>query len=174
MFFVTHCAKDDADTVNIMVGKLRQETHDPVLFYKPQSLKSDILRSDSFALALQTNFQQSVLEKHGGQFLCIDATHGLTGVDFQLAMIMVVDEFRHGRPEAFLKSHLLAVLGESLPYFLGVCSYVKSPLIISADLSRYSSGVVYLQYCGYCDNERLLDELSKQKPKLKANNDHDR
>ena len=70
--------------------------------------------------------------------------------------------------------HQPAALGESLPYFLGFCSYVKSPLIISADLSRYSSGVVYLQYCGYCDNERLLDELSKQKPKLKASNDHDR
>ena len=96
-FFSTHCAKNDAESVNIIVEKLAQEVHNPILLYKPQGQCSGSHGKDTFILALQTKFQQAMLAKHGERFLCIDATHGLTGVDFQLVTIMVVDEFRHGK-----------------------------------------------------------------------------
>lgn len=115
-FFSAHCAKNDADSVGIIVEKLEQEVYKPILLYKPQGQCSGNLGKNTFILALQTKFQQAMLAKHGERFLCIDATHGLTGVDFQLVTIMIADEFRHGRrfTAIFIDTVYLSILNWSV------------------------------------------------------------
>ena len=93
----THWARDDAQSVDLTVAKLREEAYDPVLLYKPQGSDGpDNIGKESFLLGLQTKFQAQMLAKHGQELICVDATHGLTGIDFQLLIIMVVDEYHHG------------------------------------------------------------------------------
>ena len=54
----THCARDDAQSVDLMVAKLREEACDPVLLYKPQGSDApDNIGKESFLLGLQTKFQ---------------------------------------------------------------------------------------------------------------------
>ena len=92
----THCARDDAQSVDLMVAKLREEGYNPVLLYKPQGSDApDNIGKESFLLGLQTKFQTQMLAKHSQELICDDATHGLTGLDFQLLAIMVVDEHHH-------------------------------------------------------------------------------
>ena len=76
----THCARDDAQSVDLMVAKLREEAYDPVPIYNPQgSDDPDNIGKESFLLGLQTKFQAQMLAKHG-----------------QLLTIMVVDEYHQG------------------------------------------------------------------------------
>ena len=58
--------EDDATSVTLLVSQLREESFDPVLFFKPQGSKSPdhpSLPEESFILAIQTKFQLE-LYKH--------------------------------------------------------------------------------------------------------------
>ena len=98
-FFSQHLAKDDGQSVDMLVAKLREEIYDPIVMYKPQGHTSaDFpgLQEDNFCLVIQTEFQRDMMVDHGKRVVCMDGTHGLTGIDFPLLTIMVPDEFHNG------------------------------------------------------------------------------
>lgn len=43
-----------------------------------------------------------MLQKFGGNIICVDSTHGLNPYDFELTTILVIDEFGRGFPTAFM------------------------------------------------------------------------
>ena len=70
---------DDATSVSIMLEELKAEPFNPILIYKPQGTKESqypMLPEESFILALQTQFQMELYQKHASPTLCIDSTHG--------------------------------------------------------------------------------------------------
>ena len=54
------------------------------------------LTSDSFVLALQTEFQLQQYKKYASSILCIDSTHGTISYKFKLITCIVPDEFGQG------------------------------------------------------------------------------
>ncbi len=54
------------------------------------------LGSDSFGLAVQTEFQTKMYRKYSSKIFCIDATHGTNAYRFKLIACIVPDEFGQG------------------------------------------------------------------------------
>ena len=55
---------------------------------------------------MQTHAQQTMLQKLGGNGVCIDGTHGTSAYDFTLNSLLIVDEFGSGFPVAwYLSNH---------------------------------------------------------------------
>ena len=81
----------------------------PVLVYKEKGknhIKWPNLHTRDFALAIQSPFQTEMLKLFGpGKVICIDATNGTNGYDFQLVTILVVDEFGEGYPVGWCLSN---------------------------------------------------------------------
>ena len=91
--------ENDALSVNILIGELRQEPFDPVLIYKPQGITMQEypkLGKDSFLLAVQTEFQMHLYRKFSSKILCIDATHCTNAYRFKLISCLVPDDFNQG------------------------------------------------------------------------------
>lgn len=89
--------------VALYVAKLQQEAFNSILMYKAQgeldpSFPS--LSSDSFVLALQTEFQLDLYKKYASSVLCIDSTHGTNAYNFKLITCIVADEFGQGIMQA--------------------------------------------------------------------------
>ena len=98
--------------------KLQQETFDPVLMYKAQGeLDSSFpsLSSDSFVLALQTEFQLELYTKYASSVLCIDSTHGTNAYNFKLITCIVADEFGQG-----------TIIHNYMSYSLGMCTHMPN------------------------------------------------
>ena len=75
------------------------EPFNPVLVYKQQGMvmpEYPTLASDSFVLAIQTEFQMRLYRRYSSKILCIDATHGTNAYWFKLITCIVVDEFSQG------------------------------------------------------------------------------
>ena len=92
--------ENDALSVNLIVEELRGEPYDPVLIYKPQGTKDllyPMVPDDTFILALQTQFQMELYERHASTILCIDSTHGTNQYRFKLITCIVPDN--HGKGE---------------------------------------------------------------------------
>ena len=98
---------DDADSVLYWVQETQCEEFNPVLLFKPQGQRSDFngVEEKDFLLALQTQFQKEMFEKHAQKLLCVDATHGTTAYDFQLVTVLVIDDYNEGIPVAWLISN---------------------------------------------------------------------
>ena len=98
---------DDADSVLYWVQEMQCEEFNPVLFFKPQGQKSDFngVEEKDFLLALQTQFQKEMFEKHVQKLICVDSTHGTTAYDFQLVTVLVIDDYNEGIPVAWLISN---------------------------------------------------------------------
>ena len=70
-----------------------------VLIYKPQgecSSTHSSLPSESFVLAVQTEFQLDLYQRYASSVLCIDSTHGTNAYNFKLITCIVADEFGQG------------------------------------------------------------------------------
>ena len=92
--------EDDATSVSLIVSELQEESFDPVLFFKPQGIKSPEypgLPEESFILAIQTKFQQELYDQHASTILCIDSTHGTNQYRFKLITIVVPDDLGKGQ-----------------------------------------------------------------------------
>ena len=88
-----------AHKVSLYVAELQQETFNPVLIYKPQgecTSSHPSLPSESFVLAIQTQFQLELYQKYASSLLCIDSTHGTNAYNFKLITCIVADEFGQG------------------------------------------------------------------------------
>lgn len=101
---------DDATSVRLWVDEMDSKgDKSPVLVFKEQGknhIKWTNLHARDFALAIQTPFQAEMLKLFGpGKVICIDATHGTNGYDFQLVTILVVDEFGEGYPVGWCLSN---------------------------------------------------------------------
>lgn len=71
--------EDDATSVSLIVSELHEESFKPILYFKPQGVKSPehpFLPQQAFILAIQTKFQLELYERHASTILCIDSTHG--------------------------------------------------------------------------------------------------
>ena len=88
--------ENDATSV---VQELEMEPFYPVLVYKRQGMvmpEYPTLGSDSFVLAIQTEFQMKMYREYSSKILCIDATHGTNAYRFKLITCIVVDQFNQG------------------------------------------------------------------------------
>ena len=97
---VIKCHEDDATSVTLLVSELREESFDPVLFFKPQGSKSPdhpSLPEESFILAIQTKFQLELYKQHANTILCIDSTHGTNQYRFKLITVVVPDDKGKGQ-----------------------------------------------------------------------------
>ena len=85
--------KDDATSLFMLIQKLRNESYDPILLYKP--VGADTVVGDAemqdlvdfenlFMLGIQTKEQRDRLLAGASTVLCIDATHGTNQYGFQL------------------------------------------------------------------------------------------
>ena len=101
---------DDATSVRLWVDEMDSKgDKNPVLVYKEQGknhIKWPNLHTRDSALAIQSPFQTETLKLFGpGKVICIDATRGTNGYDFQLVTILVVDEFGEGYPVGWCLSN---------------------------------------------------------------------
>lgn len=91
--------EDDATSVTLLVSELKEESFNPILFFKPQGSKTPkypSLAEESFVLALQTNFQLEMYKQHASTILCIDSTHGTNQYRFKLITAIVPDDLGKG------------------------------------------------------------------------------
>lgn len=88
------------DDATMMVAELEQEPFNPIVIFKPQGSMDDshpALRTDSFVLVIQTQFQMEVYQKYASTILCIDSTHGTNQYRFKLISVVVPDEYGKGK-----------------------------------------------------------------------------
>lgn len=60
-----------------------------VLFYKELGQYHPEVHSDDF---IMNKLQHMMMMKFGTDCICTDSTHGITGYDFELTTVMVIDE----------------------------------------------------------------------------------
>ena len=132
---------DDADSVLYWVQEMQCEEFNPVLFFKPQGQKSDFngVEEKDFLLALQTQFQKEMFEKHAQKLICVDTTHGTTAYDFQLVTVLVIDDYNEGIPVAWLISNKETT--DALKIFFSslreCCGEVQTETFMSDDADAY-------------------------------------
>ncbi|CAH0554828.1 unnamed protein product [Brassicogethes aeneus] len=95
----------DDTSLNSALTDLKLTTGDSVLFYKPRG--TDItdqpeLDISDFVLVIMTPTQCNFLETYGESFLCVD---NYSFNDFEINVLLVIDDFREGFPCAFLISN---------------------------------------------------------------------
>lgn len=91
--------------------QMHTEKDNPVLFFKRQGQpdRAEILdrppdsrlEEKDFMLAIMTAPQEELFRRLGTNRVCVDGLHGTTGFDFQLVMVLCVDEFGAGFPVAY-------------------------------------------------------------------------
>ncbi|XP_026685105.1 uncharacterized protein LOC113470673 [Diaphorina citri] len=100
-------APDDSTSTLFLIQKLKSESYDPILIFKPvgpeviagpDSTKE--LSDEIFILGIQTKDQMKLMESCAQDILIIDATHDMTQYGLQLLNVMGVDEFNKGYPLA--------------------------------------------------------------------------
>ena len=134
-------ASDDADSVLYWVQEMQCEEFNPILFFKPQGQKSDFngVEEKDFLLALQTQFQKEMFEKHAQKLICVDATHGTTAYDFQLVTVLVIDDYNEGISVAWLISNKETT--DALKIFFSSlrerCGKVQTETFMSDDADAY-------------------------------------
>ena len=105
---------DDSISTHLLVNKLKQESYNPILVYKPQGENvligpktyNDLdLMKDTFVIGIQTKQQRDMFVKGAKKILCIDGTHNTNQYAFPLVNILVPDEFGKGYPVAHLISN---------------------------------------------------------------------
>ncbi|XP_073979586.1 uncharacterized protein [Rhodnius prolixus] len=76
-----------------------------VRFFKPQGKllpNCPDLEEQDFVLVVMNDAQLDMLEKFGGDLICVDGTHSLGSVDYQLFTLLVINEMRQCFPCSFL------------------------------------------------------------------------
>lgn len=72
--------------------------------YKTQGTECFPLKVNNFMLIILTETQKKVLKKFGSGKLSIDSTHGTNEYNFNLTIILVIDEIGEGYSTAFCAS----------------------------------------------------------------------
>ena len=100
---------NDLMSVAAWVEEIKICDHTSVLVFKVQGMEQaddlNNLSDQDFILCLQTPFQRDMLNKFGGDIICIDSTHGTNMYDFFLVTILVIDEYGEGLPVAWMISN---------------------------------------------------------------------
>ena len=100
-----HTAASDSVSVSGWIEEMEKLDDDsPVLFYKPQETVLEGFANNDFMLVIMNPVQRKMLQKFGDDRLCVDSTHGMTGYDFELTTLLIVDEYDEGFPVAFFCS----------------------------------------------------------------------
>ena len=76
----------------------------PVPLYKEQGIHMEGVADNDFMLVIMSAVQRCMLQKFGSDRICIESTHGMTGYDFELSTLLVIDEYDEGFPVAFFFS----------------------------------------------------------------------
>ena len=105
-YALVYVFRSDAVSVQIVVNAWKTRGDEsPVRYYKKvgesnehtkENADSPFTKED-FLLVFQSE-QQAEMMADNPRILCVDATHGLTGYDYYLLTMMVVDEHGHGLP----------------------------------------------------------------------------
>ena len=66
---------NDEISVDLWVSDLSKDEDNPVIFYKSQGNKHELLKDEDMLLCLQTKFQKEMLLKHHSKIICADSTH---------------------------------------------------------------------------------------------------
>ena len=82
----------DELSVKIWVKEIEKEGH-LLLCYKEQDVEHPDLDRDVFFLAFMFKEQLAMFQEFGSDRIFIDSTHGITGYNFELITITVIDEF---------------------------------------------------------------------------------
>ena len=92
----------DSASVGSWVDDMKKlEVDNPVLLYKEQGVEMEDAGVNDFVLAIMSPIQRRMLQRFGSDRICVDSTHGMTGYDFELTTLLVVDEYDEGFPVAF-------------------------------------------------------------------------
>lgn len=104
--------EDDATSVSMIVAELEQESFNPILIFKPQGKVDQTLslESNSFVLAIQTQFQMELYRKHVSTIMCIDSTHGTNQYRFKLISVIVPDDQGKGKVFFYLAIQIVTIL----------------------------------------------------------------
>ena len=136
-----HKHPNDLLSVCTWVEELKTLSYNPILAFKPQgdSLSTNSLASDTFFLALQTQYQCNAFCKYGSKIVCMDSTHGTNIYDFLLISVLVVDDHGEGVPIAWAISNheTEEVLLEFLYAVKGRVGELHPKVFMSDDAAQY-------------------------------------
>ncbi|XP_077553893.1 uncharacterized protein LOC144168803 isoform X1 [Haemaphysalis longicornis] len=101
------CHDNDASSVHIWVRAMANKKETVVHLCKQQGsdMPGSTFPNKDFALVLMTEAQEDLLKELGSGTVCIDSTHGTTDYDFQLMMLLFLEEYRSGLPVAYFISN---------------------------------------------------------------------
>ena len=91
----------DEFSVHSWVQEMANDEKNPVLFYKRQDDEHSHIDKQDFMLILMTEFQKNMLLRFGADRVCVDSTHGISGYDFELVTVLVIDKYEEGTQVAF-------------------------------------------------------------------------
>ena len=113
--------RDDATSVHAFVESCMSTANSPVILYKRQDVSSidistadvsedwkDVISDDDFLLGFMDQSQAARLKRYGNgptSVVCVDSTHGTNSYDFQLMVVLILDDNGEGFPVAFLFSN---------------------------------------------------------------------
>ena len=109
ILYACYLFRSDARAVEIVVTGWKARGDDsPCRFYKKvgecnehtKQAETSPFKKEDFLLVFQSA-QQAEMMADNPRILCVDATHGITGYDYYLLTMMVVDEHGHGLPVAW-------------------------------------------------------------------------
>ena len=107
-------------------------------------IRFQCVEEKDFLLALQTQFQKEMFEKHAQKLICVDATHVTTAYDFQLVTVLVTDDYKEVIPVGWLISNKETT--DALKIFFSslqeCCSEVQTETFMSDDTDAYYNALV--------------------------------
>lgn len=85
--------------------KSKPPEENPVLFYKKQGTISPLLDENEFCLIVMNHLQQLMLKKFGNNIIVVENTDELNNYNFNLTVLMIMDEFSEIFPTTFMFSN---------------------------------------------------------------------
>lgn len=80
----------DATSVDLWVKECIASDNNPIHFFKKRRSMLDL---NDFCLVFINVTQMEMLKRFGSNIVCIDGTHGMNAYDFELTIILVLDEY---------------------------------------------------------------------------------
>ncbi|XP_063217057.1 uncharacterized protein LOC134527942 [Bacillus rossius redtenbacheri] len=100
-------SKQTEDVINIesWVRECESSDENPILFYKPQGIAIEDFQINDFCLIILNKFQEHMLKTYGSNAIFIDSTHQPDTSNFELTVLMVVDNYGESFPVACMFSN---------------------------------------------------------------------
>ena len=112
-----------------------------VLFYKRQDDEHSHIDKQDFMLVLMTEFQRNMLLRFGADRICVDLTHGISGYDFELVTVLIIDKHEEGISVAFCITS--SVNTQTLTYFFKCIKSAISARNISPQIFMSDDAVMF-------------------------------